>query len=93
VIRRSTVPREIQLEDKRVYVPTLMVKEPFFSVSTAVTPIVQGNVVAELIVDSPVPMAVIPIFGSLMAKINEEEEPIFQEPIVNHEEEQQQPLI
>jgi hypothetical protein len=28
-----------------------------------------------------------------MAEINEEYEPVFQEPIVNHEEEQQQPPI
>jgi hypothetical protein len=39
VIRGSTVPREIRLEEKRVYVPTPMVEEPFFSVPAAVTPI------------------------------------------------------
>jgi hypothetical protein len=38
-------------------------------------------------------MSVMPIIGSLMAEINEEEEPIFQEPIANHKEEQQQPPI
>jgi hypothetical protein len=38
---------------------------------------VQGNVIAELIVDSPVPMAAMPIIGSLMAEVDEEEEPIF----------------
>jgi hypothetical protein len=65
-IRGSTVPREIQLEEKRVYVPTLIVGEPFFSVPTAVTPIVYSNVVVESIVDFPVPMAVTPIIGSLM---------------------------
>jgi hypothetical protein len=73
-------------------VPTPMVGEPFFSIPTAVTPILQGNVVVEPIVDSPVPMAVTPIVGSPMTETNEEEEPIFQEPIANHEE-QQQPLI
>jgi hypothetical protein len=30
VIRGSTVPREIRLEEKQVCVPTLMVAEPFF---------------------------------------------------------------
>jgi hypothetical protein len=40
VIRGSMVPREIRLEEKRVYVPTPMVGEPFFSVPIAVTPIV-----------------------------------------------------
>jgi hypothetical protein len=38
MIRGSTVPREIRLEEKRVCVPTLMVTEPFFSVPAAVTP-------------------------------------------------------
>jgi hypothetical protein len=50
-------------------------------------------VVVKPIVDSPVPMATIPIVGSPMTETNEEEEPIFQEPIANHEEEQQHPLI
>jgi hypothetical protein len=45
VIRRSTVPQEIRLEEKRVCVPTLMVAEPFFSVPATVTPMMQGNVV------------------------------------------------
>jgi hypothetical protein len=40
VIRGSTVPREIRLEEKLVYVPTLMVGEPFFSVPAAITLIV-----------------------------------------------------
>jgi hypothetical protein len=38
VIRESTVPREIRLEEKRVCVPNPMVTEPFFSVPAAVTP-------------------------------------------------------
>jgi hypothetical protein len=50
-------------------------------------------VVVEPIVDSPVPMVATPIVGSPMAEIIEEEKLVFQEPIVNHEEEQQQPLI
>jgi hypothetical protein len=78
VIRGSTVPREIRLEEKWVCVPTLMVTEPFFSVPAAVTPMVQGNVVAELIVDSPVPVAAMPIVGSPMAEVDEEVEPVFQ---------------
>jgi hypothetical protein len=89
VIRGSTVPQEIQLEEKRVCVPTPMVIEPLFLVPATVTPIVHGNVVVE----SPVPMAATPIVGSPMAEINKEEEPIFQKPIANHEEEQQQPPI
>jgi hypothetical protein len=93
VIRGSTVPREIRLEEKRVCVPTLMVVEPFFLVPAAVTPMAHGNMVAELIVDSPVSMAATPIIGSPMAEVDEELEPIFQEPITNHEEEQQEPPI
>jgi hypothetical protein len=77
VIRGSTLPQEIRLEEKQVCVPTLMVTELFFSVPTTVTPIVQGNVVVELIVESPVPMVAMPIGGSPMAEINEEDEPIF----------------
>jgi hypothetical protein len=40
VIRGSTVPREIRLEEKRVNVPTPMVAEPFFSVPSTVIAIV-----------------------------------------------------
>jgi hypothetical protein len=40
VIRGSTGPREIRLEEKRVYVPTPMVAEPFFLIPAAVSPIV-----------------------------------------------------
>jgi hypothetical protein len=68
-------------------VPTPMVAKPFFSIPAAVTPIVQGNVVVEPIIDSPVTMVAMPIVGSSMTEIDEEEEPVFQEPIANHEEE------
>jgi hypothetical protein len=36
VIKGSTVPREIRIKEKRVYVPTPMVVEPFFSVPATV---------------------------------------------------------
>jgi hypothetical protein len=67
-----------------------MIAEPFFSVPAAVTLIVHGNVVAESIVDSPMTMSATSIVGSPMAEIDEEE-PVFQEPISNHEEEKPQP--
>jgi hypothetical protein len=74
VIRRSTVPREIRLKEKRVCVPTSMVAKPFFSVPATVTPIVQGIVVVKLIIESPVPMAATPIvvlwWQKLMKKRN-----------------------
>jgi hypothetical protein len=53
----------------------------------------QGNVVAEPVADSPVPMAATPIIGSPMTEVDEELEPVFQKPIINHEEEQQEPPI
>jgi hypothetical protein len=45
------------------------------------------------VADSLVPMAAMPIVGSPMTEVDEELEPIFQEPITNHEEEQQEPPI
>jgi hypothetical protein len=70
-----------------------MVTEPFFSVPTVVTPMVQGNVITEPVVDSPVPTVAMPIIGSPMVEVDEEEEHIFQEPIANHEKEKQEPPI
>jgi hypothetical protein len=77
MIRRSMVPQEIRLEEKQVCVPTPMVAEPFFSVPAAVTPMVQGNVVAEPVLDSPVPVAATPIVGSPVAEVGEEVETVF----------------
>jgi hypothetical protein len=74
-------------------VPTPMVAEPFFLMPAAVTPMAQGNVVVEPVADSPVPMAATPIVGSLMTEVDKELEPVFQEPITNHEEEQQEPPV
>jgi hypothetical protein len=70
-----------------------MVAEPFFSVPAAVTPMSQDNVVAEPVADSHVPMVATPIVGSSMTEVDEELKPVFQEPITNHEEEQQEPSI
>jgi hypothetical protein len=93
VIMGSMVPREIRLEEKRVCVPTPMVAEPFFSVPAAVTPMTQGNVVAESVADSLVPMTTTPIIDFPMTEVDEELEPVFEEPITNHDEEQQEPPI
>jgi hypothetical protein len=70
-------------------VPTPIVAEPFFSVPAAITPMAQVNMVAEPVTDSPIPMAVTPIAGSPMTEVDEDFEPVFQKPIINHEEEQQ----
>jgi hypothetical protein len=58
-------------------VPTPMVAEPFFSVPAAITPMMQDNVVVELVVDSTVPVATTHIVGSRMAEVDEEVEHVF----------------
>jgi hypothetical protein len=88
VIRGSTVPREIRLEEKRICMPTPMVAEPLLSVLVAAAPMAQGNVVTEPVVDSPISMAAMPIVGSPMTEVDEDLKLVFQEPISNHEEEQ-----
>ena len=45
MIRGSTVPREISLDEKRVCAPTPMIQEPFFSIPAVVaTPVVAAPV-------------------------------------------------
>jgi hypothetical protein len=51
------VAREINLEEKRVHVPTSMVQEPFFMLPIVAGPIVQDTVVTAPVVSSP--MAII----------------------------------
>jgi len=80
MVRGSMVAREMNLEEKRVYVPTPMVQEPFFSLPVAVAPTVQDTIVTAPVVSSP------------MATINEHKKPILQdpiEPVVAHEKKQQ----
>jgi hypothetical protein len=64
MVRGSIVAREINFEEKWVYVPTLMVQEPFFLLHVAATPIVQDTVVTAPVVSYPV------------VTINEHEEPV-----------------
>ena len=52
IIRRSMVAREISFEEKWVYVPTLMVQEPFFTLPVVAVPIVQDTVVTAPVVSS-----------------------------------------
>ena len=76
------VAREIDLEEKRVYAPTLVIHEPFFSLPAIAAPTVQDTVVSAPVVIPPV------------ATMNDDEEPVLQdpiEPIATHEGEQQQP--
>ena len=72
------VAREIDLEEKRVYVPTPMIHEPFFSLPTVAAPTVQDTVVPSPIVIPPV------------ATMNDDLQDTI-EPIATHEGEQQQP--
>ena len=58
------VAREISFEEKRVYVPTQMVQEPFFTLPVVAVPTVQDTVVTAPVVSSPV------------ATMNEHEEPV-----------------
>jgi hypothetical protein len=77
MMRGSTVARKIDLEEKRVCVPTPMTQEPFFELLT-----VRDTVVPTPIVSSP------------MVTVNNDEEPVIQEPIqtdATDEGEQQQP--
>ena len=79
MMRGSMVAREIDLKEKRVYAPTPMIYEPFFSLPAVAAPIVQDTVV-------PAPV-VIPH----VATMNDNEKPVLQdpvEPIATHEGEQ-----
>ena len=44
------VAREIDLEEKRVYTPTPMIHESFFSLPAVAAPIVQDTVVPALVI-------------------------------------------
>jgi hypothetical protein len=84
MIRGSVVAREIDLEEKRVCVPTPMIQESFFELPVLVAPTVRDTVVPTPVVSSPV------------ATMNNDEEPVPQDPIETDaidEEEQQQPQI
>ena len=54
MIRGSMVTREINFEEKRVYMPTPMVQEPFFTLHVVVIPTVQDTAVTTPVVSSPV---------------------------------------
>ena len=72
------VAREIDLEEKRVYVPTPMIQEPIFSLPVVATPTTPEVMVPATVVKLPV------------VTMNEYMEPVLQEPIeliVAHEEE------
>ena len=77
------VARKIDLEEKRVFVPTPMTREPYFSLPVIVAPIAQETVV---------PM---PVVNSLDVAANGNEEPPQDpiEPVATDEGEQQPPPV
>ena len=80
MVRGSMIAREINFKEKRVYVLTPMVQEPFFSLHVAAALTVQDTIVTTHVVNSPI------------ATMNEHEEAVIQdpiEPVVTLEEEQQ----
>ena len=64
MMRGSMVAQEIDLEEKRVYAPTPMIHEPFFSLPAIATLIVQDTVV-------PAPVVIPPV-----ATMNDDEESV-----------------
>jgi hypothetical protein len=64
MMRGSTVARNIDLEEKRVCVPTPMTQEPFFELPVLVAPTVRDTVVPTPVVNSPV------------VTVNNDEEPV-----------------
>ena len=81
MMRESMVVRKIDLEKKRVFVPTPMTQEPYFFLPVAVAPVVQSTAVPT-VVSSP----------NVAANENEDFIPHAQpEPVAADEGEQQQP--
>ena len=68
-MRGSMVAREIDLEVMRVYTPTPMIHEPFFSLPAVAAPTVLDTVV-------PAPVVIPPV-----ATMNDDDEPVLQDPI------------
>ena len=64
MMKGSMVAREIDLDEKRMYAPTLMIHEPFFSLPAVAAPTVQDTVV-------PAPVVIPPV-----ATMNGDEEPV-----------------
>jgi hypothetical protein len=82
MMRGSMVAREIILEEKRICVPTPIIQEPFFELPILVAPTVPYTVVPT------------PVVSFSVMLVNNDEEPVLQEPIqtdVIDEGEQQQP--
>jgi hypothetical protein len=82
MVRGSMVPREIDLEEKWLYVPTPMIQEPVFLPRVVPTPAVVPTMVLEPVASSP------------LQTMSENQETVLQdptEPIVAQEELEQSP--
>ena len=99
MIRGSMVARKIDLEEKRVFVPTLMTQEPYFSLPVVAAPIEQETAVPTPVVSPPdvaVQETVVPppVVGPPNVAANRNEGPVPQdqrESVAMDEGEQQQP--
>ena len=95
------VPREIDLEEKRVYVPTPIIQEPFFSLPVDAAPKVPEIVTpapSSVVVEPTIPDITVstPVATPPIPTVSEGSEPVIQEPpepTVGHEEEELQPPI
>ena len=90
MVRGSMVAREIDLEEKRVCVPTPMIKEPFFSLPVADAPTIPDVVVPAPAAAPTVPDIVMPtpVVSCPAVATNDNREPILQdstEPITTDE--------
>jgi hypothetical protein len=84
IISGSTVAQKIDLQEKRVHAPNLMIQEPFFSLPVVHTPTIPNVAVQAPVVTPPV------------TKRCEYLKPVHQEPtkpIVEHKRELQQPPL
>ena len=94
------VPREIDLEEKRVYVPTPMIQELFFSLPVNAAPKIPEIVMpvpSSVGVAPTIPVITVstPIAAPPIPTVSEGLEPVIQEtpePAVGHEEEELLPL-
>ena len=68
MVRGSIVARKIDLEEKRVFVLTPMIQEPFFALPVATAPTVQNTIVPA------------PVVSSRVVATNQNEEPVLQDP-------------
>jgi len=90
MVRGSMVAREIDLEEKRVCVPTPMIEEPFFSLPVAAAPTIPDIVVPAPAAAPTIPDIVmpIPVVSCPTVAINDDREPVLQdltEPIATDE--------